>query len=142
MWDFLSNVLEQAGVVAALYFLTLIGVAFAFRAMWHSHQTEATKRLDAYKAFEEERTTLLKGFTAELAEQRRKHEIELRKLNEQVRAEASSYAMRLDALHERRVVEMRDLTTKTIGHIASIDQTVGKLGSAVDVLIRITDGGR
>ena len=34
MWEFFDSLLEKAGVVAALYGLTLIGIAFASRWLW------------------------------------------------------------------------------------------------------------
>lgn len=153
MWDFLSNVLEQAGVVALLFVLTLLGAGFAFRALWKANQKalsrvaevqkeEADKRLAARKAHEEEREKMRAAHTKELAALHDEHDKELRGILKARKEEADAYASKLDAIQERRVAETRDVTTKVVQHIASIDQTVGKLGAAVDVLVRLTDQGR
>lgn len=153
MWDFLSDVLEQAGVVAALYALTLLGVAFGIRVLWKAHKEaleklakvqkeEAEKRLEARKSQEAERENMREAHIKQLTSLRDEHEKELKEALTAQRDAAVNYAERLDALQERRVTEMRDVTTKVVQHISSIDTTVGKLGTAVDVLVRISDQGK
>lgn len=153
MWDFLSDVLEQAGAVAALYALTLLGVAFGIRVLWKAHKEameklakvqkeEAEKRLEARKSYETERSSMREDHTKLLNSLRDEHDKELKNALKAHQEAAAKYAERLDALQERRVTEMRDVTAKVVQHIASIDTTVGKLGTAVDVLVRISDQGK
>lgn len=153
MWEFLTGVLEQAGAVAALFFVTLLGAGAALRALWKANQQalakvaeiqkeESGKRIEMRKAHEADRAKLLAAHTEELKALRDEHDRELRGIIEARKDDAATYAQRLDALQERRVTETRDVTTKVVQHIASIDTTVGKLGAAIDMLVRVTDQRR
>jgi len=153
VWDFLSEVLEQAGVVATLYVLTLLGVAFGMRMLWKAHKEalekladvqreEADKRLKLREAYEAERDSMREAHSKVIAALNDEHDRELKDALNGRHDDAAKYAERLDALQERRVTEVRDVTTKVVQHIASIDTTVGKLGTAVDVLVRISNQGK
>jgi len=142
VWNFLSDVLEQAGIVAALYMLTLVGVAFGMRVLWKAHTEALEKLAKVQKEEAEKQIDARKSYEAERISMRDEHNKELRSALKAYQEAAAKYAERLDALQERRVTEMRDVTTKLVQHIASIDSTVGKLGTAVDVLVRISDQGK
>lgn len=151
MWEFLDSLLEKAGVVAALYGLTLVGIGVAARWLWgqwtrtlaaHSADVKAEerKRGEMRVAFEVERSELRLGHAAELARLRREHAVELLDAAEQRRRESDRFGARIDAVRDHHTAQMVALVEKSTRHIERIDQTVGKLAAGLDVLIRIGEG--
>lgn len=153
MWDFLNNLLEKAGVVAALYALTLVGIGAASRWLWgqwtktlaaHSAaiKAEEVKRGEMRVAFEVERREMREAHTGAMAREAAEHAAELLAVAEQRRAEAERFGARLDAVRDHHTEQMVGLVEKSTRHIERIDQSVAKLGAGLDVLIRIGEGGR
>jgi len=151
MWEFLSSLLEMGGVVAALYGLTLIGIAIAGRVIWNSYgkvltqlatvQTDQEKKRGELRlAFEVERRELREQHAAELARLRGEHAAELLAVADQRRVEADRFGARLDAVRDHHTAQMVGLVEKSTRHIERIDQTVGKLSAGLDVLIRFGEG--
>lgn len=151
MWEFLSNVLEKAGVVAALYVLTLIGMAIAARYTAKAYKAaldrvaevqkaEEKKRGDMRAAFEIEKRELMTAHAAELARERDECSTELLAVAEQRRAEAERFGVRLDTVRDHHTDQMVTVVEKSTRHIERIDQTVGRLAAGLDMLIRIGEG--
>lgn len=143
MWEFLGAVIEHAGFVAALYVMTLIGGSFAFRALWkrlESLSDEKTKALIGIEKVRSEetakRSAMREAFEKERSEMRDTSNKELLMVAEQRRAEADKFGARIDNVRDKHVSQMVSLVEKSTRHVERTDQSVDKLATAVDTLIR------
>lgn len=155
MWDFLNNVLEQAGFVAALYVLTMVGVALAGRMVWKhivalnaklvAAETRATKATAGTAAAVEKVRTEESGKRGKMREahdeERRRtdaeHAAELLAVAEERRAEAERFGDRIETRADRHSDQMIQLVEKSTKHIERIDSSIGNFSAALDVLIRL-----
>lgn len=147
MWGFLGTVIEHAGFIAGLYVLTLIGVGYGARALWkrildlNKQLTEAVAQVEIARREEHvKRSEMREAFERERAAAQVERDKELLALAEQRRREAESFGRRLDEVRDNHTTQMVTLVEKSTRHVERTDQTVGRLGAAVDTLIRMSDG--
>lgn len=62
-------------------------------------------------------------------------------LHGRLRDQAEAHAKQLSALYERRVEEAQRVTEAVTKHVAQVDHSMEKLGTAVQVLIDLTGRG-
>lgn len=129
MWEFLSQVLEKGGVVAALFFLLVIGFALAIRVLWKQNQALSAKLHKQSEAHAE----LIRSM-ASIHAQKAKEQ------TDECSVQLLSLSKRIDSLQEQRVDETRDVTIKMMTYISNVDRFVSKLETAVDVLIQAGKG--
>lgn len=149
MWEFASTVLERHGLAMVVILATYAGLGIVVRELWLRLQESAlavkTERAAYTKELLLEREERTKAIIAERetrAAMRAEHERELTALREQAAVEAQRYAQRLDALHERRNEDLREVLRESLGHMAATRESVGKITEAMgtlrDVLRRAT----
>lgn len=115
MWEFLDNVLERAGVVAALFTMSMIACGAAVTVLWRQNQR-------------------LHG----LLEQARKDSAsELKALAEDHARQLTALGNRIDELQERRVRETGTMTERVMDHIKHIDQFAAKLEATIDLILQM-----
>lgn len=154
MWEFLNNLLDKAGVVVALFALTVLAFVGIARIAWKQmerlnerllesrNQVEIIRRQDEEKravmrmAFDEERI----AFASERARIAAEHAAELISVAELARKEARGFGERVDLLRDRHTTQMVELVEKSTRHIERIDQSISRLGVAIDVLVRVGEG--
>jgi len=123
VWEFLNAILTHAGPTAALYTLTLFGMAFGVRALWTRNQklhetvasvqeTEAKKRSDMRDA----------------------HEKQIGALMESRRLEVERLISKIDTLQEARVQSATEVTREVVEHVAATRQAVERTGDTLDFL--------
>jgi len=154
VWEFLNNLLDKAGVVVALFALTVLAFVGIARIAWKQmerlnerllesrNQVEIIRRQDEEKravmrmAFDEERI----AFASERARIAAEHAAELISVAELARKEARGFGERVDLLRDRHTTQMVELVEKSTRHIERIDQSISRLGVAIDVLVRVGEG--
>ena len=136
MWEFLSDVLERGGVVAALFFMLTIGFGLVVRTLWNQNQKlhkQLKTQADSQKKMAQEHAQVL-------SEQADKHAQEKRLQSEEYTAQLLTLTSARDDLQERRVVEKGDVVEKMMNYISSVDRFVNKLETVVDILVQAGRG--
>jgi len=125
VWEFLTKVLDKGGVVAALFFLLVIGFGIAVRVLWKQNQ-ELQRKLHTQS---EAHAELIRS----VAET---HAVERKVQTDECSTQLMTLSSRIDQLQEQRVDETRDVTIKMMTYISNVDRFVSKLETAIDVLIQ------
>jgi len=143
VWEFLGNVLEEGGVVAALFFLLTIGFGFVVRALWSKNQElhrEIAQLIDGSKTMAEAHAIQLREMSKEQMEQLKalaaQHAADRKQHADEYARQLLAQAAKINELQERRVEETRTVTEKVIRYIGHIDQFANKLEATIDVLLR------
>lgn len=125
MWQFLSDVLEKGGVVAALFFLLAIGFGVTVRVLWQQNQALHRQLHEQSETHAALIRSMSSGYVAERKMQ-----------SDECTAQLMSLTNRIDELQEQRVDEAREVTIKMMTYISNVDRFVTKLETAIDVLIQ------
>lgn len=125
MWNFLSEVLKQGGLVALLFTVLAIGFVLTIRVLWKQNQDLHVKLQSKDDQRASEITALVQ-----------RHSEQIREQQEECAEQLQRMASRIDDLQERRVTEAQEVTEKVVTYIGHIDQAVDKMESAIDVLIQ------
>jgi len=152
MWEFLSRVLEQHGLLAVIVLATYAGLGFACRELWlrgnaahdglaKAHKEHGDALAVAQGHAQGREAALLLHENNKRAAMRTEHERELQILRDQIveahkqhAARLEHHVDRLDQLHEKRNEELREVLSASLEHIGATRASVEKITDAMQTL--------
>lgn len=134
MWEVAGQVLEKAGVVALLYFLTLVGGGVLFRWMAKKLAEETKARVEAEAATATKLAELKAQHETEKRVMRDAHNAEITALHEERRLAAEQFAGKLETLQERRLEEARTIVREVVDNASATRRSMDKISDVLEWL--------
>lgn len=134
MWEVAGQVLEKAGVVALLYFLTLVGGGVLFRWMAKKLAEETKARVEAEAATATKLAELKAQHETEKRVMRDAHNAEITALHEERRLAAEQFAGKLETLQERRLEEARTIVREVVDNASATRRSMEKISDVLEWL--------
>lgn len=134
MWEVAGQVLEKAGVVALLYFLTLIGGGVLFRWMAKKLAEETKARVEAEAATATKLAECKANHEAEKRAMRDTHAAEITALHEERRLAAEQFAGKLETLQERRLEEARTIVREVVDNASATRRSMDNISAVLEWL--------
>lgn len=134
MWEVAGQVLEKAGVVALLYFLTLLGGGALIRWMAKKLAEETKARVEAEASTATKLAELKAQHERDIRTMRDAHNAEITALHDERRLAAEQFAGKLETLQERRLEESRTIVREVVDNASSTRRSMDKISEVLEWL--------